>query len=91
MAEIKVGQKVTFRGDQGLGQAGRIADPDIPEERNELRSEMVEMDLTPGTKCQVTGVDDDRDLVLIGWTDSLGNPRITSVTEDDFRSNFGGK
>jgi hypothetical protein len=91
VAEIKVGQKVTFKGKEGLGQAGRIADPDVPEERNELRSEMAEMDLMPGTKVEVIGVDEDRDLVLIGWTDSLGNARITSITEDDFRSNFGGK
>jgi hypothetical protein len=87
----KAGQKVTFKGEEGLGQAGRIADPDVPEERNELRSEMAEMDLMPGMECEYLGVDEERMMCLIGWTDSLGNARITSIPREDFNTQFGGK
>lgn len=88
---IKVGQKATFKGKEGLGQAARTADPDVPQSDNPLRSDMAEIDLKPGTAVQVIGHDDDRDLVLLQWEDGQGNPRITSVTEDDFRAQFGGK
>ena len=51
-------------------------------------SDMLELDLHPGTEVKVAGYDDDRDLVLVEWTDKQGTPRITSVEPDHFADAF---
>jgi hypothetical protein len=50
--------------------------------------EMAELDLHPGTEVKVVGHDDDRDLVLVEWTDAQGNSRTTSVEPDVFSDHF---
>lgn len=50
--------------------------------------DMVQLDLSPGTDVKVIGHDDERDLVLIEWTDQLGNPRITSIEPAEFSKSF---
>lgn len=46
------------------------------------------LDMHPDTLVTVCGHDDDRDLVLVEWTDSQGNPRITSIAPDVFDDQF---
>lgn len=70
---------------QGLAARARTADPDLSDE---LTAEMAELDLPADAVVTVTGIDDNRDLVLLSWTDGNGTPRITSVTLDDLDDNF---
>jgi hypothetical protein len=50
--------------------------------------DMAELDLHPGTEVKVVGHDDERDLVLLEWTDRQGNARITSVEPSRFADHF---
>lgn len=50
--------------------------------------DMAELDLHPGTEVKVVGHDDERDLVLVEWTDAQGNPRTTSVEPAQFTDHF---
>lgn len=79
--------KGTYRyaADAGLAARARVVDPDVSDD---LPSEMAELDLKPGTGVTVTGYDRDRDLVLVGWTDAQGTPRITSVEPGHFAATF---
>ena len=45
----------------------------------ELSAEMAALDLAPDTPVTVVGHDAERDLVIVEWQDSSGNPRTTSV------------
>lgn len=85
MAEPNVGDIYRHAAEQGLAARARVADVGVSDE---LSSEMTELDLQPGTEVTVAGYDDQRGLVLVEWTDAQGNPRITSVTPDDFAANF---
>jgi hypothetical protein len=85
MAAPKVGAAYRYRGDAGLAARARIADPDVGDD---LPAEMHDLDMQPDTVVEVTGYDAERDLVLVGWTDLQGNPRITSVTPGDFADDF---
>lgn len=85
MAKPRVGGTYTYSGSEGFGQAARRADPDQPDEMNVVDGvNMTWLDMPPGTTVKVVGHDDDRDLVLLEWTDGAGTTRVTSVTEDQF-------
>jgi hypothetical protein len=43
---------------------------------------------TPTRPSTVVGHDEDRDLILVEWTDLQGNPRITSVEPDTLAERF---
>jgi hypothetical protein len=86
MAVPKTGTKLRFTADTGLAAAARVADPDVSDD---LPTEMVDLDLHPDTTVTVVGHDEERDLVLIEWTDLQGNPRITSVPPEQIASDFG--
>lgn len=75
----KAGTKYTYTGEKGLGAAH--AERDLP-------AEMADLDLAPGTEVTYDGYDNDRDLVLLEWTDAQGTPRRTSVEPDHFSSMF---
>jgi hypothetical protein len=85
MAVPKTGTTLRFTADTGLAAKARRDDPDVSDD---LPAEMVDLDLHPDTTVTVIGHDEDRDLVLVEWTDLQGNPRITSVERDDFNTNF---
>jgi hypothetical protein len=82
VSKPRTGSRYAYGGDKGLGAAH--ADRDLP-------SEMHDLDLHSGTEVKVHGYDDDRDLVLVEWTDLAGNPRITSVEPDVFDRDFAEK
>jgi hypothetical protein len=88
MATLNEGDRFRFAGADGLGQAARIADPDVPEAQNLMRSDMAELDMPAGCEVEVVGHDEDRDLVLVQWMDGQGNPRITSVPELELAAQF---
>jgi hypothetical protein len=88
MAKLNKGDRFRFAGTEGLGQAARIADPDVPEAQNLMRSDMADLDMPAGCEVEVEGHDDDRDLVLVKWTDAQDTLRITSVPEADLASQF---
>jgi hypothetical protein len=85
MATPKPGTAYVYSADAGLAARARVADPDLTDE---LPSEMAALDLAPGTEVCVEGYDKDRDLVLVGWTDSNGTPRVTSVDPAEFAETF---
>lgn len=85
MAVPKAGTKLRYTADTGLAAQARRADPDVSDD---LPAEMVDLDLHPDTTVTVIGHDEDRDLVLIEWTDLQGNPRITSVEPDTLTERF---
>lgn len=85
MAKPKTGDAYRHAADTGLGADARDADADLV---GALPTEMAELDLHPGVEVTVEGYDDDRDLVLVSWTDGAGNPRITSVEPADFAERF---
>lgn len=68
-----------FNGDTGFGAAAA---------EDRLHPEMAELDLAPGTSVTVAGMDEDRNLVLVEWTDRAGTARITSVEPDQFAAQF---
>jgi hypothetical protein len=79
MPDIDMDGTYRYRADTGL--AATLVDRQLP-------AEMAELDLHPGTEVTVHGYDDDRDLVLVEWSDRSGNPRITSVEPATFAANF---
>lgn len=81
----KNGSTWIYSADVGLAARARVADPDLSDE---LPSEMAALDLAPGTEVTVDGYDTDRDLVLAGWTDSAGTPRVTSIDPAEFAAQF---
>jgi hypothetical protein len=85
MATPKPGTAYVYSADAGLAARARVADPDLTDE---LPTEMAALDMAPGTEVTVDGYDKDRDLVLVGWTDSAGTPRVTSVEPDVFAETF---
>jgi hypothetical protein len=85
MPKPKVGATYRHRADTGLAARARVADPDVSDD---LPAEMVDLDMHPDTTVKVCGYDDDRDLVLVEWTDLSGTPRITSIEPDDFDQHF---
>ncbi len=85
MAAPNVGSAYRYRAGDGLAARARIADPDLSDD---LPAEMHDLDMQPDTVVEVTGYDEERDLVLVGWTDLQGNPRITSVLPADFVDDF---
>jgi hypothetical protein len=90
MAKPRVGSSYTYGGAESLGQAARIADPDIDHTKPAVVDgvNMAWLDMPSGTPVKVCGHDDDRDLVLVEWTDSAGSSRITSITPEQFESDF---
>lgn len=74
-----------YNADAGLAARARIADPDLSDE---LPSEMHDLDMPPGTEVEVVGHDEERDLVLVNWTDLQGNPRTTSIEPSTFGNDF---
>jgi hypothetical protein len=54
----------------------------------EIDSSMEELDLHPGTEVEVVGFEDERDLVIVSWTDRQGNPRRTTVSPDELDAQF---
>jgi hypothetical protein len=80
MSAPRTGTKYTYKHDRGLA--------DRATGETELRQEMAELDMPPQTLVKVHDYDADRDMVLVEWTDGLGNPRITSIDLDDFNSSF---
>jgi hypothetical protein len=78
MANPKAGSRHVYQHMVGLGE---LHNPDIS-------AEMADLDLKPGTPVKVVGHDEDRNLVLLEWTDAQGNPRITSVEPDVFTAHF---
>jgi hypothetical protein len=74
-----------YKADVGLGARARVDDPNLSDE---LPTEMRDLDMAPGTEVTVVGHDEERDLVLVDWTDSQGNQRTTSVELDVFAADF---
>jgi len=74
-----------YKADAGLAARARVADPDVSDE---LPAEMHDLDMAPGTEVEVIGPDDERDLVLVNWTDRNGTPRTTSLTAETFADDF---
>lgn len=72
-------RRYRYTGDVGLGEHHKGA---------ELIAEQAELDMVPGTVVAVCGHDDERDLVLVEWTDKQGTPRITSLVPDNFDRHF---
>jgi hypothetical protein len=46
------------------------------------------LDKAPGNEVTVAGHDEERNLMLVNWTDLQGNPRTTSVEPDVFDRDF---
>lgn len=46
------------------------------------------LDMHPGTLVTLAGYDEDRDLVLVEWTDGQDNQRITSIPPASFDDDF---
>ena len=74
-----VGSTYRYAADIGLGAAHADGD---------LHPDMHALDLPPDEEVTVAGHDDDRDLVLLAWTDRAGTPRVTSVDPDLFADRF---
>ena len=85
MDKPEVGTRYRHTAEQGLAARARVADPDLDDA---LPSDMAQLDLPPDTVVEVVGFDDDRDLVLVSWTDGNGTDRITSLDEADFTDSF---
>jgi hypothetical protein len=85
MAVPKVGARYRYHADAGLAARARVADPDVDDV---LPAEMHNLDLHPDTEVTVFWHDEDRDLVLVNWTDLQGNPRTTSVEPATFAEHF---
>lgn len=85
MAKPKRGDSYRHTADAGLGARARDADGDLV---GALPTEMAQLDMPPGAVVTVTGVDDDRGLVLLEWTDGNDTPRITSVDPEQFARDF---
>lgn len=66
-----------------LGTAGYA-----PGARTHAGSPRMALDMPPDTQVVVAGVDEERGLVLVGWTDRFGTPRTTSVTPSTFDAMF---
>lgn len=79
MGKPRTGARFTYDAPDGLGAQAAGGG---------LSGEMTELDLHPGTEVKVAGYDDERDLVLVEWTDRAGNPRITSVEPAHFADYF---
>lgn len=77
---MKQGDKFVLKTDAGLGQSAVDGD---------LKGDMAELDMAPGTEATVESVEDG--LVIVSWEDGTGNPRRTSIPENDFTTQFGGK
>ena len=74
-----------YKADAGLAARARVADPDVSDD---LPAEMRDLDMEPGTEVEVAGHDEERDLVLVNWTDANGTPRTTSLPPDTFAADF---
>jgi hypothetical protein len=74
-----------YKADAGLAARARIADPDLSDD---LPSDMHDLDMAPDTEVTVVGRDEERDLILVNWTDLQGNPRSTSIEPDAFDNDF---
>jgi hypothetical protein len=74
-----------YKAGAGLGARARVADPDVSDE---LSSEMHDLDMASDTEVEVVGHDEERDLVLVNWTDLQGNPRTTSIDPAVFAADF---
>jgi hypothetical protein len=79
MSKPRTGSRHVFTSSSGLGYS--FADGELDDEMNKL-------DLKPNTQVKVCGYDDDRNLVLVEWTDQLGTPRITSIEPEVFDKHF---
>ena len=58
------------------------------EDGRELPAEMRDLDMAPGTEVEHVGTDEDRNLVIVAWTDTAGDARRTSIGPDFFVSHF---
>jgi hypothetical protein len=85
MTQPEPGDTFTYSAGVGLAARARVADPDVDDG---LAGDMAELDLTPGTEVTIVGCDEERDMVLLDWTDAQGNPRTTSVTSAVFDECF---
>jgi hypothetical protein len=74
-----------YKADAGLAARARIADPDVSDD---LPEEMHDLDMPPDTEVTVVGHDEERNLVLVGWTDLQGNSRTTSIEPDALAHDF---
>lgn len=74
-----------YKADGGLAARARVADPNVSDD---LPSEMHDLDMAPDTEVTVVGHDEDRDLVLVNWTDLQGNQRTTSIEPEAFARDF---
>lgn len=54
----------------------------------EIPAEMRDLDMAPGTEVEHDGTDEDRNLVIVAWTDKAGDARRTSVDPAFFVSHF---
>jgi hypothetical protein len=85
MAKARVGVRYRYAGEQGLGEAARVADPELDDN---LSSEMKDLDMPSGCVVTVDDLDFERDLVIVKWDDSNETPRRTSIEADHFESMF---
>lgn len=74
-----IGDTAVLKAESGLGQTAADGD---------LKSEMADLDMAPGTQVTVDAVDPDAGLVFVAWEDASGNPRRTSVELSAFSDQF---
>ena len=67
---------------KGFGQHHAEAD------HRELPAEMRDLDMADGTEVEHAGTDEDRNLVIVAWTDKAGDARRTSIGPDFFVTYF---
>jgi hypothetical protein len=54
----------------------------------ELSAEMRELDLQAGMSAEIVGVDEDTGWPIVGWTDTTGIDRRTTIDQETFRESF---
>jgi hypothetical protein len=70
-----------YRHDSQQGLAQRLVG-------DALSPDMRALDMPPGAEVTVLDHDADRDLVLVEWIDTHGNPRVTSIEPAVFAEHF---
>jgi hypothetical protein len=88
MSDPIVGSRYRYNHTEGLGQQHTDQDLSTVEHPSTPGLTMADLDLEPGTVVVVDEHDQERDLVLVGWVDRAGNPRVTSIDPAVFADHF---
>lgn len=88
MTDPIVGTRYRYIHTAGLGQHHTDQDLSTVEHPATPGVTMADLDLEAGTLIVVEDYDQERDLVLAGWVDRSGNPRVTSLDPAVFAEHF---